>query len=246
MESISSISRVSPVYEISNTQRSEIFAANNANFRNLKINNEKKSENIFFNESGDSYVMSEDAKREIEKEKSKESINEEISDDEKKEVESLKKRDREVRIHEQAHIAASGNIPVSGPVYTFKKGPDGNMYVVDGHVNFTLPKGNTPDEKLQIAQQLRRLALAPANPSSKDRQVAAKASEKINSANKEKREENLEKIENVKKSDVSKKSQPLEETDKKSDFKKSNASVIYERSLEFFSNLNKSSFLIYA
>lgn len=101
---------------------------------------------------------------------------------EERETRELQQRDREVRNHEQAHIVASGRIPVSGPIYTYEKGPDGRMYAVAGEVNFRLPPTQSPKEKLELAQQLRRMALAPAQPSPKDRMVAAKAAQKVSNA----------------------------------------------------------------
>ncbi len=105
---------------------------------------------------------------------------------ERREVMQMQRRDQEVRQHEQAHIAASGRIPVSGPTYRMERGPDGRMYVTEGEVNFRLPPAQSPDEKLELAQQQRRMALAPANPSSTDLRVAAQAAQKISAARAEK------------------------------------------------------------
>ncbi len=90
----------------------------------------------------------------------------------------LKQRDREVRAHEQAHLAAAGGHATGGPSYTLQKGPDGNSYAVGGEVGIDLSKENDPSATIQKMQTVKRAALAPASPSSTDRQVAAQASVK--------------------------------------------------------------------
>ncbi|RMD95152.1 MAG: hypothetical protein D6814_13635 [Calditrichaeota bacterium] len=99
-----------------------------------------------------------------------------LSEKEKKEVEQLKKRDREVRAHELAHLAAAGGYALGGPQFTFKLGPDGKRYAVGGEVPIDVSEvPDNPEATLQKAQTIRRAALAPANPSSADRAIAAKA-----------------------------------------------------------------------
>lgn len=99
-----------------------------------------------------------------------------LTDDEQREVDKLKQRDRQVRTHEEAHKAAAGPLYRGGPTYKFKTGPDGHDYAVGGSVKIDTGPGRTPEETIQKAQQIRRAALAPADPSSTDRAVAAKAS----------------------------------------------------------------------
>ncbi|TVQ31395.1 MAG: hypothetical protein EA376_09815 [Phycisphaeraceae bacterium] len=100
-----------------------------------------------------------------------------LSDEERREVERLQQRDREVRQHEEAHVAAAGSLHRSGPHYDYITGPDGQRYAVGGRVEIDTSEGRTPEETLTKAQQMRRAALAPADPSSADRAVAAKAME---------------------------------------------------------------------
>ncbi len=102
----------------------------------------------------------------------------ELSQDEQKKVRELQQRDQRVRAHEQAHVAASGRIAVSAPSYEYEAGPDGKQYAVGGSVNYNVPAAQTPREELLLAQQLRRMALAPMDPSPKDRATAAEASTK--------------------------------------------------------------------
>lgn len=87
----------------------------------------------------------------------------------------LQARDREVRQHEQAHLAASGGLATSGARFSYQRGPDGVDYAVGGEVSIDTAPGRTPEETLQRARQVRAAALAPAQPSGQDLAVAAQA-----------------------------------------------------------------------
>ena len=113
-----------------------------------------------------------------------------LNDEEKKEVEKLKERDRRVRAHEQAHLSAAGNLAAGGAKFKYQSGPDGQQYAVGGEVGIRIPDGNTPRETLTIAQRVERAALAPADPSPKDRSVANQARQKEAKAQKQITEEN--------------------------------------------------------
>lgn len=92
-----------------------------------------------------------------------------------KEVEAYKARDQEVRTHEQAHQAAGGQY-ASSPSYTLSKGPDGQSYATGGEVQIDISTvAGDPAATIQKMQQVRSAALAPAEPSSQDMSVAAKA-----------------------------------------------------------------------
>lgn len=94
---------------------------------------------------------------------------------EQKQIQDLAARDREVRAHEQAHAAVAGQYAGS-PTYSFVRGPDGVSYAVGGSVEVdTSPIPGDPEATLRKAQQLRRAANAPAEPSSQDGRVAAQA-----------------------------------------------------------------------
>lgn len=96
---------------------------------------------------------------------------------EEAEVEQLKERDREVRAHEQAHVAAGGQYVRGGIQFEYATGPDGKRYAVGGEVSIdTSPIPGDPQATILKAQVVRRAALAPAQPSSADRSVAATAS----------------------------------------------------------------------
>ncbi|MBT3047493.1 MAG: putative metalloprotease CJM1_0395 family protein [Candidatus Thiodiazotropha sp.] len=101
--------------------------------------------------------------------------NSRLTEDERAEVRELQKRDREVRAHEAAHRAAAGGLAGSGS-FTYKRGPDGRSYAVGGEVSIRMPSTNDPKVRLRQAETVRRAALAPADPSPQDRQVAAQAS----------------------------------------------------------------------
>ena len=101
-----------------------------------------------------------------------------LSSSEKKEVDELKERDREVKAHEQAHLSAAGNLAAGSPKFKYQKGPDGQQYAVAGEVGLKIPEGANPRESLAIAQRIERAALAPAEPSAKDRSVANQARRK--------------------------------------------------------------------
>ena len=96
---------------------------------------------------------------------------------ESQQLRELKKRDREVRTHELAHLSAAGQHARGGPTFKYERGPDGQRYVVGGHVNIdTSSVAGDPEATLRKAEVVRRAALAPANPSPQDRSVAANAS----------------------------------------------------------------------
>jgi hypothetical protein len=101
----------------------------------------------------------------------------ELSDEEKQQVAELKKRDTEVKAHEQAHMAAGGGLVQSGASYQYQNGPDGKQYAVGGEVKIDLSPERTPEATIRKMQQVRRAALAPAQPSGTDRSVAAQAAQ---------------------------------------------------------------------
>ncbi len=100
-----------------------------------------------------------------------------LSEQEAAQLRQLKARDREVRQHEQAHLAAAGGLATSGTSFTYQKGPDGINYAVGGEVSISTSPGRTPEETLQRAQTIRAAALAPDDPSGADRAIAAQASQ---------------------------------------------------------------------
>jgi hypothetical protein len=101
---------------------------------------------------------------------------------EQRELAELKKRDAEVKAHEAAHSSAGGQL-ASGPSYSFDLGPDGQQYAVGGEVQIDLsPVPGDPQATIIKMQQVKAAALAPSEPSSADRQVAAEAARRITEA----------------------------------------------------------------
>lgn len=110
--------------------------------------------------------------------RAKESVNgaNKLTDEEKREVERMKRREREVRAHEMAHKTAAGELAQGAIRYEYEMGPDGKRYVTGGSVNLDVaPVPGEPEKTIKKAQKIQRAALAPAKPSTQDRQVAAQA-----------------------------------------------------------------------
>lgn len=120
----------------------------------------------------------------------------ELSPEEKQALDDLKARDREVRAHEQAHLAAAGPYAKGPPSFEFQTGPDGQSYAVGGEVQIdTSPVAGNPQATVVKAQTIKRAATAPANPSGQDRQVAAQAARMETEARQEIKEQRTEKQE---------------------------------------------------
>lgn len=99
-----------------------------------------------------------------------------LSENDLKIVQQLKQRDSEVRAHEMAHLAAAGGIATSGAHFEYQLGPNGVRYAVGGEVNIdTSPVPGNPAATLRKADIIKSAALAPAQPSGQDFQVAAGA-----------------------------------------------------------------------
>lgn len=95
---------------------------------------------------------------------------------EQRQIQELAKRDREVRSHEAAHVAAAGQYVTRGAQFSYTRGPDGKNYAVGGEVLIdTSPVKGDPEATLAKAEAVRAAALAPAQPSSQDRSVAVAA-----------------------------------------------------------------------
>ncbi|MCD6292957.1 MAG: catalase [Deltaproteobacteria bacterium] len=101
----------------------------------------------------------------------------ELSDEEERQVDQLKKRDAEVKAHERAHIAAGGSYVSGGASYEYERGPDNQNYAVGGEVSIDVSAENTPEATIRKMQIVKRAALAPKDPSGQDRSVAAQATQ---------------------------------------------------------------------
>lgn len=98
-----------------------------------------------------------------------------LTEQELHQLERLKTTDREVRQHEMAHQITGG--PYAGSAsYDFEQGPDGQRYAVAGEVPIDYgPVAGDPRATIDKMQTVIAAALAPADPSPKDHQVAATA-----------------------------------------------------------------------
>jgi hypothetical protein len=116
-----------------------------------------------------------------------------LSVEELKQVSDLKARDREVRAHEMAHVMVGGNLVRKGASYQYQTGPNRQRYAVGGEVSIDSSTVNgDPAATLRKMEQVKRAALAPANPSSQDRAVASSVAQAEAAARMELLQQNTE------------------------------------------------------
>ncbi|MEE4637123.1 MAG: putative metalloprotease CJM1_0395 family protein [Wenzhouxiangella sp.] len=118
----------------------------------------------------------------------------ELTEAEQALVRELQQRDREVRAHELAHVAAGGPYVTRPASYQYQIGPDGRRYAVGGEVSIDTSVPADPEEALAKAQIIQRAALAPIDPSPQDYQVAAQARQMEAEARQEIAAERLEEM----------------------------------------------------
>ncbi|WP_208996753.1 putative metalloprotease CJM1_0395 family protein [Roseibium denhamense] len=116
-----------------------------------------------------------------------------LTEAEEEQIQKLAERDREVRAHEQAHARVGGPY-ASAPSYTFQQGPDGKRYAVGGEVQIDTSTERTPEATIRKMQIVIRAALAPAEPSSQDLQVAQQARAQLSEAQSEARQQAAEEL----------------------------------------------------
>ena len=98
-----------------------------------------------------------------------------LTETEREMVQDLAARDREVRRHEEAHARVGGQY-AGQPSYSYETGPDGKRYAVGGEVPIDVaPIPDDPEATIAKMDVVKRAALAPAEPSSADRRIAALA-----------------------------------------------------------------------
>lgn len=115
--------------------------------------------------------------------------NQDLTDEERAQLAELQATDQRVRAHEQAH-AAAGAYNVR---YDYQTGPDGKQYAVGGSAQIaTTTNSSDPDGRIAEARKMRNAALAPADPSSEDMAVAARATRMEMEAQAQKLEEQVE------------------------------------------------------
>lgn len=180
------IGNISSIY----TQNS--LAVTNVTAANPSMNNGKSQENVIAQEVNKEYsqstrvIISEEALNKLKLEKeSKETEKSsptsgisQLSSDESQQVAELKSRDQEVRTHEMAHVMVGGSLVRKGASYQYQTGPDGQRYAVGGEVSIdSSAVSGDPSATIRKMEQVKRAALAPAEPSSQDRAVAAAAAQ---------------------------------------------------------------------
>ncbi|GEM_PF-2236994 len=116
----------------------------------------------------------------------------ELTEEEEQEVRELEQIDRQVREHEQAHVAAGGRHVRGGPTYEYVEGPDGQRYAVAGSVSLDTSEEGDPEETVQKMREVRQAALAPADPSPADHRIAQQANQTKMQARMEKQQEEQE------------------------------------------------------
>lgn len=152
-----------------------------------KENNENTSSNNSNNsKNSSSYLTGEEILASRPKKNSSSNSDKQFTEEEQKQIDELKSRDREVKTHEQAHIAAGGSYVLGGASYDYQTGPDGKQYAVGGSVNIdTAPVEGDPEATIAKAQVVIKAALAPAEPSGQDQKVASAARQMMSEARKE-------------------------------------------------------------
>lgn len=141
----------------------------------LNTSEDKNDQNNSFDNAVDNSSTSAEGQNKNHENKSENSTGNEFSESEKREIEKLKRRDREVRTHEMAHQSAGGQYAGSAASYSYTTGPDNRRYAVGGSVDIETSPAKTPEETVKKAEQIKRAATAPTQPSGADLQIAAKA-----------------------------------------------------------------------
>jgi len=140
----------------------------------INTSEDKSDQNNSFDNAVDNSSSSAEGQNKNYENKNENSSGNEFSEAEQREIEKLKRRDREVRAHEMAHQSAGGQYAGSAS-YSYTTGPDNKRYAVGGSVDIETSPAKTPEETVKNTDQIKRAATAPAQPSGADMQIAAKA-----------------------------------------------------------------------
>lgn len=106
----------------------------------------------------------------------------------------LQQTEQNVRAHEQAHMAAGGAVAGSA-TFTYTEGPDGKRYITGGEVPISTPPASSTEQTIAILEQVKRAALAPADPSPQDLRVAASVTAQIQQAKAQETKESVDELE---------------------------------------------------
>jgi hypothetical protein len=98
-------------------------------------------------------------------------------------------RDREVRAHEQAHMAVLGSAAASPIMYNTVVGPGGEVIATGGSIAVDMSEvPGDPEATLHKAQKIIAAAYAPGNPSAGDMRTAVRAYDMVRKAQSDLRE----------------------------------------------------------
>jgi len=150
--------------------------AQDAQSRNGEQSEESATAGVLAGEEEVEQTGSEQQQEDKQRQEAQQQAEQQTEQIEQQQIQELASRDREVKTHEQAHAAVGGQYAGS-PSYEYQQGPDGRRYAVGGEVPIDVSKvAGDPQATLDKMNQVRAAALAPAEPSSQDRRVAAQAS----------------------------------------------------------------------
>ena len=90
------------------------------------------------------------------------------------EIDRMAAWERLVVAHERMHMIIGGSM-ASTPVYTYKPGPDGKMYITGGEVRFNVPATSDPMAVIRNLGRVKAASLAPGNASAADMTAAGLA-----------------------------------------------------------------------
>ncbi|WP_303978340.1 putative metalloprotease CJM1_0395 family protein [Dongia mobilis] len=97
-----------------------------------------------------------------------------LSESDRRIIAELQQRDREVRNEEERHAATAGQY-AGVPQYTYKRGPDGKLYAVEGKVPITVNVSGTAEDRERALRRVQAAAVSVQSPSSGDINAVAGA-----------------------------------------------------------------------
>jgi len=180
------IGNISTSYSQNDMSLAHVNAQNNAVKTDKSKDNSNHQQVIKESSQSTKVTISEEAQRRLAVDKESQNLEKtepssepgQLSSEETQQVAELKSRDREVRTHEMAHMMVGGSLVRKGASYSYQTGPDGQRYAVGGEVSIdSSAVSGDPSATIRKMQQVKRAALAPAEPSSQDRAVAAAAAQ---------------------------------------------------------------------
>ncbi len=149
-----------------------VSPAQNESFNLWQVFTKKGNENQQFQNDVQKDVQKKERDIQVELERNKEIAKKKQEMEIDIEVAKLRMIDIKVKAHELAHSTVGGQY-AGAPHYQFVLGPDGKLYAVAGEVPIDVSPEDTPEKTIKKMQQVIAAALAPADPSPQDIQVAS-------------------------------------------------------------------------